>query len=307
MKISGSLLALFAVTIFAMQDAVTKHIAQDYSAFLITMVRYWAFALFSLYLVYRTKKQKGGFLKAIHSERPMLQLFRSVLLFGQILVSITSFAYVGLAQSMSIFSSAPLAVAVLSIPILGEKVGWRRWVAIVIGMMGMLIIINPLGESFSSLIFIPLICVGTTSLYAITTRLAGRGDSPEVSFFYTGMVGVVMGSCIGPFFWTPVSLEGWAWLAVLCATSVAGHYMLIRALALTEAVTVQTITYLQLVYATIIGFFIFNEDLTLHMLVGSVIVVAAGTFTIWREHRVNRANRIKADHNAASIAARTSI
>lgn len=288
MRISGPVFALLAVTIFSIQDAITKHVGQLYSPFLISMIRYWAFALFALYLVMKTK---GSFRAAIHTNNLKLQIARALLLVGQILVSILSFTYVGLAQSQSIFVAAPLMVALLAIPILGEAIGWRRWLAIGIGMFGVLIIINPFDAEFSNLIFLPVICVFTMSLYSIFTRLAGREDSPEVSFFYTGVIGLVITSCIGPFFWADIPLTDWGWLIALCFTGVAGHYFFIRALALSEAVTVHTLTYLQLVYGLTFGYVIFNEDLTIPMLFGSVLVVFAGVFTIWREHRLKKAGK----------------
>ncbi|WP_319530909.1 DMT family transporter [uncultured Cohaesibacter sp.] len=291
MRISGLVYALLAVTIFSIQDAITKHVGQLYSPFLISMIRYWAFALFGLALVLNTK---GSFRAAIYTARPGLQIARALLLVAQILVSILSFAYVGLAQSQSIFVAAPLMVALLAIPILGETIGWRRWVAIGIGLFGVLIIINPLDAHFSALIFLPVICVFTMSLYSILTRLVGRTDSPEVSFFYTGIIGLVITSCIGPFFWNDnIPPADWAWLIALCVTGVAGHYFLIRALAMTEAVTVQTLTYLQLVYGLAYGYFIFGEDLTAPMILGALLVVFAGVFTIWREHRLKKRNKAR--------------
>ena len=290
MRLSGPIYALLAISIFAIQDSITKHIGQNYSPFLIAMVRYWAFGLF---VILWAARSRNGFTNAFHTEHLGLQILRGLLLTAQILISILSITYVGLAQSQAIFVAAPLIVALLSVPILGEQVGWRRWLAILIGLVGVLIIIDPLGESFSNLAILPISCVITMSFYGLFTRLVARYDSPEVSFFYTGVVGLVLTSLIGPFFWTDVPLVDWAWLLTLCLTSVSGHYFLIRALALTEAVTVQSITYLQLVYASLIGFFIFNENITVHMLAGSLIVVAAGGFTIWREHRLNFANRRK--------------
>ncbi|SNY92019.1 Permease of the drug/metabolite transporter (DMT) superfamily [Cohaesibacter sp. ES.047] len=288
MRISGPVFALLAVTIFSIQDAITKHVGQLYSPFLISMIRYWAFALFGVLLVMNTK---GSFRQAIHTARPMLQIGRGLLLVVQILLSILSFAYVGLAQSQAIFVAAPLMVALLSIPILGEIIGWKRWMAIAVGMCGVLIIINPFDADFSNYTFLPVFCVFTLSLYNILTRLAGRTDPPQVSFFYTGVIGLVVTSCIGPFFWTDIPLADWVWLIALCLTGVSGHYCLIRALDLSEAVTVQTLSYLQLVYGLAYGYFIFNENLTMVMLLGSMLVVFAGVFTIWRDHRLKRAGK----------------
>nr|WP_321462539.1 DMT family transporter [uncultured Cohaesibacter sp.] len=287
MRLSGPFYALLAVTIFAAQDSITKVIGTSYHPVQITMVRYWAFALFAIVWALRSPK---GFKAAIHTDHLALQVVRSFLLVAQIIISILSFAYVGLALSQSIFAASPLVVAILSVPLLGETVGWRRWVAIIVGMSGMLLIINPFGQELNMWFFMPVLCTITLGFYNIWTRIAGRYDAASVSFFYTGVIGLIITSIVGPFFWAPVTPADWAWLIALCITGVSGHYFLIKALALTESVTVQTITYFQLVYELIIGYFIFSENITMAMLAGCVIVVAAGSFTIWREHALKRAS-----------------
>lgn len=288
MRLSGPFYALLAVTIFAGQDSITKVIGSSYHPVQITMVRYWAFALFAIIWALRSPK---GFRETIHTDHLLLQIARSFLLVGQIIISILSFAYVGLALSQAIFAASPLVVAILSVPLLGETVGWRRWVAIIIGMSGMLLIINPFGQELTFWFFMPVLCTITLGFYNISTRIAGRHDPASVSFFYTGIIGLIVTSIIGPFFWSPVTPTDWAWLIGLCLTGVSGHYFLIKALALTESVTVQTITYFQLVYELFIGYFIFREDVTMAMLAGSAVVVAAGSFTIWREHSLKRASK----------------
>ncbi|WP_319411193.1 DMT family transporter [uncultured Cohaesibacter sp.] len=287
MRLSGPFYALLAVTIFAAQDSITKVIGTSYHPVQITMVRYWAFALFAIVWALRSPK---GFKAAIHTDHLALQVVRSFLLVAQIIISILSFAYVGLALSQSIFAASPLVVAILSVPLLGETVGWRRWVAIIVGMSGMLLIINPFGQELNMWFFMPVLCTITLGFYNIWTRIAGRYDAASVSFFYTGVIGLIITSIVGPFFWAPVTPTDWAWLIALCITGVSGHYFLIKALALTESVTVQTITYFQLVYELIIGYFIFSENITMAMLAGCAIVVAAGSFTIWREHALKRAS-----------------
>ena len=299
MKVSGILLAFAAVTIFSAQDAITRHLGPLYSPFFIAMVRFWAFAGFVMVLAAR---RPGGFAAAIRTDHLGLQIVRSLLLVTQILIAIFSFAIVGLAQSQAIFMAAPLVVALLSVPILGERVGWRRWLAIISGLVGVMIIIDPLGERFSLATLIPVSSCCVFALYSLLTRLAGRYDSADVSLFYTGVVGMVVTSLIGPFFWENMLPADWFWLTALCFTGIAGHYCLIRALAITEAVTVQSFIYLQLVYGLLFGVLLFNETLTMNMLAGAAIVVGAGFFTIWREHALRK--REIAASTGASLAGR---
>jgi drug/metabolite transporter (DMT)-like permease len=108
------------------------------------------------------------------------------------------------------------------------------------------------------------------------------------SFFYTGVVGALAMTLVGPFYWTWMAPADWVWMALVCMTSISSHYFLIRAYDMLDAAAVQPLTYLQLVYASIIGVTIYGETLSLNTIIGSVIVVGSGIFTIWREHVVGR-------------------
>lgn len=284
-RATGLAFALLAVTIFSIQDGISKHLADNYPAIFITMMRYWAFAAFALLLASRSR---GGISGTATTPRPALQIFRGVLLSVQIVVAITSFAVVGLASSQAIFQSAPLIVALLSMPLLGERVGWRRWTAIAVGFLGVLLILKPEAGGFDISLLLPLTGAFLYSLYSITTRLASRTDTATTSFFYTGVAGALAISLVGPFYW--VSFEGndIYWMLCLCVSGVVGHYLLIRAFDYIDAVIVQSMSYLQLVLVTLIGVFIYNETLGFNMIVGSMIVVCAGLFTIYREARTGR-------------------
>ncbi|MDK1477714.1 DMT family transporter, partial [Sinorhizobium sp. 6-117] len=225
----------------------------------------------------------------IVTKKPALQLLRGVLLPAQIVIVITAFTIVGLAHSQAILAATPLFVALLSMPLLGERVGWRRWVAISAGLAGVLLILKPQEGTFDTSFLLPLLAALMFAIYIITTRLVSRGgDSAMTSFFYTGSVGAVAISLVGPFFWTALSPTDWGWMLLLCITGTSSHYFLIRAYDMLDAVAVQPLTYLQLVFASIMGVTIFGETLTANMVLGSILVVAAGIFTVWREHVVAR-------------------
>jgi drug/metabolite transporter (DMT)-like permease len=282
---TGLLFALIAVTIFAIQDGISKHLGTAYPPIFITMIRYWAFAGFAIFLASRAT---GGVKQTAVANRLWLQICRGVLLVAQIVVSVFAFSRVGLAQTHTIFAAAPLVVACLSIPILGEKVGWRRWTAIGVGFIGILMIINPLHATFDAKIVIPIIGTTMFALYSVLTRLGSRSDSPETAFFYTGVAGAVAITFVGPFYWTDITMIDWFWMIILCITGMSGHYLLIRAYSLLDAVAVQPIFYVQSVLVCLIGVFMFGEVMTLNMVAGCAIVIGAGVFTIWREARTGR-------------------
>lgn len=283
----GYAFAIIAFTIFSVQDAVSKHLGMHYPPVLVAMFRYWAFAAFAILFAMRAR---GGLRAAVATKRPFLQIARGLLLAVQIPIAIAAFAKVGLAQSQAIFAAGPLIVALLSVPILGEKVGWRRWTAIGVGLCGVLLILSPSGDQFSPLVILPIATAVIGALYGLMTRLVSRVDGPMTSFFYIGTVGAVALSIAGPFFWTEISAPDWKWMILLCCTGIAGHYLLIKAYDNLDAVAVQPITYLQLVLASGIAVMVFGEVLRANMVIGAAIVVGAGLFTVWRENVIARRN-----------------
>jgi drug/metabolite transporter (DMT)-like permease len=293
-KAHGYLFALAATTIFSFQDAISKHLGDHYSPIFITMIRYWAFAGFCVLVA---SHKRGGLRAAASTKRPVVQILRGVLLSTEVMIVITSFAHAGLAHSTAILSATPLVVTVLSIPLLGEHVGWRRWSAVIAGLVGVLLILKPAASGFlDPWLLLPLLCCVMYAAYLIATRLVSRSDTSTTSFFYTGVAGAVTASLIGPFFWT--NLAGWdkAWMGVLCITGMTGHYLVIRAYELLDASAAQPITYLGLVYASLFGTILYGETLTWNVIAGSIVVVGAGIFTVWREYVLR--------HHVAAQAAR---
>ncbi|KPF57259.1 DMT family transporter, partial [Rhizobium sp. AAP116] len=184
----GYLFTFLAFSVFAIQDGLSKHLGETHSPVQVAMVRYWAFVAFALFLAMRSS---GGLSVAVNTKRPFLQVLRGLILFLQILISIVAFTQVGLAQSQAIFAAGPIFVALLSMPILGEKVGWRRWTAILFGLVGVVIMLAPSGDGFNSYIWLPLICAVLGAIYGIATRLVSRDDQPSTSFFYLAIVGFI--------------------------------------------------------------------------------------------------------------------
>lgn len=265
--------------IFALQDGISRHLAGEYNVFMIIMIRYWFFAAFVI--SFATRKA-GGLKNAAFSKVPMVQLFRGVLLSVEILVAVTAFVVLGLVEAHAVFAMYPLLVAALSGPVLGERVGWRRWVAIGIGFVGVLIILEPGFGVFQIEALIPLIAALMFALYGLLTRFVARTDSSAVSFFWTGVSGAVVTTAVGLWFWEPMSGGDWVWMAALCLTAAGSHFLLIRAYEVAEASAIQPFAYLQLVFASILGITVFNEVLRPNVAVGAAIVVCAGLFTLWR-------------------------
>lgn len=268
--------------IFAFQDGISQYLAREYNVFFIVMVRYWFFALFVFILC---SKQPGGLRKAISTKQPFLQVFRGALLALEVIVMITSFTLLGLIESHAIFSIYPLLVAALSGPVLKEFVGWKRWSAIFIGFIGVMIILKPSNNVFSLEAIIPLVAALMFALYSLLTRYAARQDTSMTSFFWTGLIGAVVMSIVGSGYWIALKPVDWAWLGLLCILACLAHYLLIKCYELSEASSLQPFAYLQLLFATIIGLWIFSEKLEVHVVMGALLVVLSGLFAIWRERQ----------------------
>jgi drug/metabolite transporter (DMT)-like permease len=262
-KSLGYTFTLLAVAIFAAQDGISKYLGSHYSPIFITMVRYWAFAVFVILLAMRA----GGIVRAASTKRPFLQIFRGVLLATEIVIFVFGLSRVGMAMAQSIFQVGPLLVTMLSVPFLGEKVGWRRGTAIVVGLFGVLLIINPTHVKFDLNLLFPMAATTMFAIYAIAT-------------------GAVVLTAVGLFHMEPIAQHDWPWMAALCACGIASHYCLIRAYDILEAGEVQPLSYLQLVIGAFIAVLVFNEHLTWNVVTGASIVVAAGLFSMFRERKL---------------------
>jgi drug/metabolite transporter (DMT)-like permease len=276
----GILLMIVTTFIFAVQDGISRHLATEYNVFMVVMIRYWFFGAFVIAL---SQVQFGGLRQVARTTQPLLQAFRGLLLITEVCVMVAAFVFLGLVESHAIFASYPLIIAALSGPVLGERVGWRRWSAIGLGFVGILIILQPGFHVFSPYALIALTSAILFALYGLLTRYAARKDTAATSFFWTGAVGSVGMTAVGIWFWEPMILTDWYWMAVLCVTGAAGHYTLIRCYAVAEAGIVQPFAYLQLVFASTIGLTVFDESLRWATVVGGGLIILAGLFTILRE------------------------
>ncbi|QFT98329.1 EamA-like transporter family protein [Roseovarius sp. THAF8] len=276
----GILMMVTTTFIFAVQDGISQYLAREYNVLMIVMIRYWFFAAFVMTVASRTA---GGLRAAARTDQPLVQGFRAVLLVAEICVMIFGFTLLGLVESHAVFACYPLLIAALSGPVLGESVGWRRWAAIGVGFLGVIIILQPGFGVFQPEAIVPLIAALMFALYGLLTRYVGRRDSAATSFFWTGTVGSVAMTAVGLWFWEPMSAYNWLWMAALCVTGAAGHYTLIKCYEVAEASAVQPFAYLQLVFASTIGILFFSETIRTNVALGAGLIVAAGLFTLWRQ------------------------
>ncbi|WP_425092826.1 DMT family transporter [Tropicimonas sp. S265A] len=278
----GILLMVAATMVFTIQDGLSRHLGASYNVLMVVMIRYWFFAAFVMALAARAP---GGLRAAARTSQPWLQVFRAVLLVVEICIMVVAFVVLGLVETHAVFVCYPLLIAALSGPLLGERVGWRRWSAIAIGFVGVLIILQPGSGVFQPAALIPLAAAFCFALYGLLTRYAARKDDAATSFFWTGAAGGVAITLVGIWFWEPMAPRDWIWMGALCLSGALGHWLLIKCYDVSEASAVQPFAYLQLVWASALGLTLFDETLRSNVVLGAGLVIAAGLFTLWRERQ----------------------
>ena len=277
------LLTLATIGIFGVQDAVAKFLVQDYSPFQITMMRYWGFALFSLILVSRQAPLKQAFA----SRAPMLQVVRGVLLMADIWLFALALRTVPLAELQSITLIYPLLVTLFAIPILGEKVGVFRFVAIAVGFAGAMVIVRPGGLPLDWGVGFALASSTLYALYIVMTRKVSAIDSAPTSLAYTGVIGLVMSTVVGVFFWQPMGWQDTLLVMVVMGTTCAGHGLMTYALSQAPASVLQPFNYFTLPWAIVLSATVFGHLIDPISLLGAAVIVAAGLVVMARE-RINR-------------------
>jgi drug/metabolite transporter (DMT)-like permease len=217
----------------------------------------------------------------------VLQFVRGLMLISTTIFNFFAFRYLQLDEALAILFSTPFLVEILAGPILGEWVGWRRWTAIGIGFIGVLVVIRP---GLGGMQWAALLSVAAAILYAsysIATRMVMRHDSAETTLFCANLVGALIMLVALPFVWTaPPSLLDFALLLGVGAFGSLGHYLLILAHHRAPASVLSPFIYTQLLWATTLGFLVFGDVPTQWTLIGGGIVVASGLYLIHRERKV---------------------
>lgn len=279
----GIALMVIATLCFGLMDGVSRYLAQNYNVIIINMLRSWVLAL--LVILFALRK-KNGIKKVTNSKKPILQILRGFLLISCVCIGVYSFTILGLVTSHCIISVYPLIVLSLSGYFLGEKIGWRRWTAVFIGFFGVLVILNPISFTFKFELLWPITLSILLATYSILTRKVSKFDNAETSFFWVAIIGCIVMTIIGPFYWEILKPDDVSWFLLLCFLSTLGHFLFIKALETTQASVLQPFTYLQLFFASIIGISIFNDILTTSLLIGGVMIVGSGIFASIRTHKI---------------------
>jgi drug/metabolite transporter (DMT)-like permease len=276
-------IGLMVVTtfMFSTMDGVSRYLAENNNVFTLVTMRYWFIAIV---MAITCLFVKDSFQKILYTKQPFTQFSRGLILSLNNCLVVYTFTLLGLVETHAIIACYPLIVAGLSVPFLGEKFGWRRWTAIFIGFVGVIIILRPTTNVISEGAIYALVGAIMFAVYLILTRYVSRIDKAITSFFWAGIGGSVTMTIISFFIWENILKEDFLWLLIMCVLSASSHFMMVKTLQVAEASVIQPFSYLQLVFGSIIGVTIFSESIDLMIVVGVTIVIGAGLFTAWREY-----------------------
>ncbi len=282
-NLTGIAMMCAGVACLCVNDAFAKTLTVSYSPVQIFFVRNVIALPFALMLALRM----GG-PGALRSYRPLAHLVRGVLWISAAVLFFTSLKYLRLAEATALVFIAPIFITALSALFLGEKVGWRRWLAVVTGFVGMLVVVRPGGAAFQPA---SLFSLGTALAYAvlmISARWVDQRESVWTLLLWLTGAGVALGALVMPFVWVPVRLEDlWLFFGI-ALFGTAGMTMMTQAFRRAPAVVLAPLDYSSLLWATLLGWYFWGEIPDALTYVGAAIIIVSSIYIVLRERRVER-------------------
>ena len=276
------ILNLSAWVMLPIMDGFAKYLSSTLPVLQITWSRYFFTVVIALpiMLIFFRKNLTW-------TEQPKLQLIRGLLLFCANVLFFYSISIISLSKALTLAFIAPLIVTILSPVLLGEKVGLRRWAAVIIGFIGSLIVIRP---GFVEINLASIAALGTGVLYGfylIVTRKLHNSDHPLLTLLLTGVVGAILGSLIMPTVWVQPTINEWYMMFAIGFFASIGHLFLILSLRYADASKLAPFGYFEIVTNIIIGFYFFNHFPDNWTFLGLFIIMSTGIYIFRREVQIN--------------------
>lgn len=293
----GLLLMLTAVAFFTMIDTSAKWLLlAGLPPLQVVFARYAGHFVFAL-----AAFLPGEGRDALISRRPGIQALRSSLLLFSTLFNFSALNYLPITITTTIAFAGPIAVTLLSIPILGERVGIRRMLAILMGFFGVLVVIRPWGAEFHPAMLLSLGTLTCASLYFVLTRkLAGTETNATSQVWSSGIATIALAPFVVGIWTWPQSVEGWAVMGAIGLFGGLGHSAATVAHRFADASILAPMIYLQIIFATVAGIVVFSTYPTVWTLLGAAIIVASGIYTWQRERKLSH-RMTKSHHPRKSI------
>ena len=273
---------LLAWAILPFMDTIAKYLSADISFFQITWARYFFTVFFTLPFMFFFFRKNLTF-----SSEPKLQIFRGLTLFFANILFFYSISIISMAKALTLAFVAPLITTALSPFFLNEKVGIRRWTAVIIGFIGSLIVIRPGIIEFN---LASIAALGTGffyGIYLIITRKLHTSDSPLLTLLLTGVVGAVVASLFVPFVWINLSFNQWCLLGLMGIFACLGHLFLILSLKYADASKLAPFGYFEIVTNVMLGYYFFGDFPNYWTWTGLSIIICSGIYITVRERSGN--------------------
>jgi len=288
-RIVGIGLMCLGISMFALNDAMGKWLLGAYSVGQLLLIRSIA-AL----AVLGPAIQRQGWHEVLHPPRPGLQVIRIALSTVEVAFFYWAVSYMPLVETSTFYLATPIYVAVMAGPFLGERIPFRRWIAIGIGFVGVVIALNPGGALFGWPMLIAFLgSLAFGFMMIVTRQLRGTPDTTLVVWQTAAALG--LGAVLAPFSWTPPTLRDYALLGLLGIIAMLAHVATNRSLKLAPASTVVPYQYTLIVWAMVLGWFVFGDMPALTTVVGAVIIVFAGIWIFFDEKRAGQEDLIAAE------------
>ena len=274
---------LLAWVMLPIMDGFAKYLSSDLPVLQITWARYFftvAFTFPIMFFFYRNQLK--------WSEKPKLQFLRGLILLTANICFFYSISVISLAKALTLAFVAPLIVTAFSPIFLSEKVGLRRWLAVIIGFMGSLVVIRP---GFVEINLASLAALGTGVMYGfylIITRKLSTSDNPLLTLLLTGVVGAIIISIVMPFVWVKPTLNQWSMMAAIGIFACVGHLFLILSLKYADASKLAPFSYFEIITNIIIGYYFFSDFPDNWTFLGLFIIVISGIYISRRENLIKK-------------------
>lgn len=273
-RLAGVALQLAALATFVAMDTIIKLLTADFSVVQVM----WARFVFGLITVAVAMRLATGQVPW-RSHAPWLQTLRSLLLALCNLLFTIALIHIPLADATAVGFASPLLTVALAAVWLKERVGWRRWAGVGIGLAGVVVLLRPpflfAGEPVHWAMLLPLGTAALFAVYQILTRRLATVDDPRTTILHTSFAAALVSSVVLPFDWTWPSAGGWAALVLLGVLGGAGHGLLVMAFARAPASLLAPMSYTQMIWAVLAGLLVFG-DMPDGLTVTGMVVIAAG-------------------------------
>jgi drug/metabolite transporter (DMT)-like permease len=276
-------LMLIGGLVLTMSDTATKWLTGSYPVGQIMAIR----ALFTLIPITLFVWQNGG-LRSLRIGNFKMQFLRAACAVASSFLFVWGLVHLPLADAIALAFSGPLFVTAMASPLLGEHVGWRRWSAVCLGFVGVLVMVRPTGEAMRWAALLPLCAASMGALRDVVTRLIRMSDSPVAILAFTMAAVALAGFATLPFGWKPVA---WEDLLIMAAAGIlvgSAQYLVIHAFHIAEASLIIPFKYLTLIWAALFGFMIWGHVPDQWIIAGAVLVVGSGLYIMHRETRAHR-------------------